>query len=79
MSALLNILATWIEEEHVWVAESNDVPGLAAEAATIPDLLDKLKILVPEMLQENSPVAIDAEIRFKLLATVISTAPSHVL
>ena len=78
MQAILKILATWDDEAQVWVAESDDVPGLVAEAESIPALLAKLKVLVPEMLEENGHLKQDgAEIPFELLASVIATAPSH--
>jgi hypothetical protein len=37
----------------VWVAESDDVPGLIAQAATPQALLSKLRVLVPELLELN--------------------------
>jgi predicted RNase H-like HicB family nuclease len=49
------IRAFWDGEAGVWVAESDDVPGLVAEAPT-PDALEtKLKVLVPELLELNTP------------------------
>ncbi len=78
MKTILKILAAWDDEAQVWVAESDDVPGLVAEAETIPALLAKLKVLVPEMLEENGHLTQDdAEIAFELLASVTATAPNH--
>ena len=37
------------DEAQVWVAESDDLPGLVAEASTVEDLLEKLSVLVPEL------------------------------
>ncbi len=48
------ILATWDAEASVWVATSEDVPGLATEADTQEELLAKLRIIVPELLHENN-------------------------
>jgi predicted RNase H-like HicB family nuclease len=45
--------ATWDGDADVWVAESDDVPGLIAEAATPQALLSKLRVLVPELLELN--------------------------
>jgi predicted RNase H-like HicB family nuclease len=40
-------------EAKVWVAESDDVPGLVTEAGSIDELISKLRILIPELLEEN--------------------------
>ena len=49
----IEVEAFWDEEAHVWVASSNDVPGLIAEADTMEHLMQKLKILIPELLEAN--------------------------
>lgn len=78
MDTALKITADWDEEANVWVAESDDVPGLVAEAATLEALLAKLKVLVPEMLEENGHLREDnQEIPFELQASVRSTACAH--
>jgi len=48
-----HITAEWDEEAQVWVASSDDVPGLATGADTFEDLIAKLKIVIPELLVEN--------------------------
>lgn len=40
-------------EAKVWVATSDDVPGLVAEAETYEALLKKLEVMVPELLEAN--------------------------
>ena len=52
MKALF-VRAEWDEEAEVWVATSDDVPGLVAEADTTEALLAKLHILIPELLEAN--------------------------
>jgi predicted RNase H-like HicB family nuclease len=47
------VSASWDKEAKVWVAESDDVPGLATEAASPEALLTKLKTLIPELLELN--------------------------
>jgi hypothetical protein len=37
----------------VWVAESEDVPGLVAEAESPNALAQKLRVLIPELLELN--------------------------
>jgi len=45
-----HIFAVWDEGARVWVASSDDVPGLATEAETVELLLGKLRIMIPELL-----------------------------
>lgn len=69
----LFIRAEWDEEAAVWVASSDDVPGLATEADTLEGLSKKLETLVPELLDlnglENGP-----EVPFELLARKFAIA-----
>lgn len=48
-----SIRAEWDGEAEVWVASSDDVPGLATGADTFEELIEKLKVVVPELLEEN--------------------------
>ncbi len=50
---VLIIRADWDAEANVWVAYSDDVPGLATGADTLEELVDKLKVIIPELLEEN--------------------------
>lgn len=45
--------AHWDAEAAVWVATSEDVPGLATEAETIESLAERLRVIVPELLEAN--------------------------
>jgi len=45
--------ASWDSEAEVWVATSEDVPGLATEADTIEALSDKLRQMIPELMILN--------------------------
>ncbi|MDY7027649.1 MAG: DUF1902 domain-containing protein [Spirochaetota bacterium] len=47
------IHAFWDEDSSVWVAESEDIDGLVTEADSIELLRDKLRTLVPELLELN--------------------------
>jgi hypothetical protein len=49
----LTVRALWDDDAKVWVAESDEVPGLVAEATTIEGLLEKLRVRVPELLELN--------------------------
>lgn len=48
-----SIKAEWDPEASVWVASSDDVPGLATGADTFEELIEKLRVVVPELLEEN--------------------------
>ena len=56
-SDVYEILAQWDCEAGVWVAESDDVPGLVAEADSPKLLVQKLRILIPELLELNGTVS----------------------
>ncbi|MEO5367026.1 MAG: DUF1902 domain-containing protein [Magnetococcus sp. WYHC-3] len=53
---ILHIQAEWDAEAGVYVATSDDVPGLVTEAATIPELETKLKTMIPELMELNGLV-----------------------
>jgi predicted RNase H-like HicB family nuclease len=66
------IRAEWDEEASVWVATSDDVPGLVTEEATMEGLIEKLKIIIPELLEANG-VRIDQEVPFEVLTRRFET------
>ena len=53
MRRVYSVQARWDGEGGVWVAESEDVPGLVAEAESPNTLAKKLRVLIPELLQLN--------------------------
>ena len=67
----LLIKALWDEEASYWVATSDDVPGLATGAATMEELIAKLKVMIPELIELNgldgSPDTYE-EIPFSIMA-----------
>ncbi len=67
MNKVLFIRAEWDDEANVWVATSDDVPGLATEADSMEELSAKLRIMVPELLDANGyPDGVD--VPYELLA-----------
>ena len=53
MQKIYFVRAEWDDEAKVWVATSDDVPGLVTEADTMEILSAKLETLIPELLAEN--------------------------
>jgi predicted RNase H-like HicB family nuclease len=62
------IKAVWDDEAGVWVASSEDVPGLSTEAETLELLIKKLKIIIPELLHANDITLPDHPISFHLVS-----------
>lgn len=49
----LLIKMTWDADARVWIAESDDVPGLVLESGSFDALVEKLRHAVPELLELN--------------------------
>jgi predicted RNase H-like HicB family nuclease len=60
-----HVHAEWDPEAAVWVAASDDLPGLMAEAQTIESLTIKLRTMIPELLKANRMLP-DGSIVFEL-------------
>ena len=69
----LFIRVEWDEEARVWVATSDDVPGLATEADHMEGLIEKLKVMIPELLEANG-MGHDNEVPFEILTRRFETA-----
>lgn len=44
----------WDEDAGVWIATSNDIPGLVLESGSFDALLERTRIAVPDLLSLNS-------------------------
>ena len=69
------IRAEWDEEASVWVATSDDVPGLATEEATMEGLIEKLKLIIPELLKANG-LQIGRDVPFEVMTRRFEIAQS---
>lgn len=68
MKKPLLVRAEWDPEAGVWVATSDEVPGLVTEAETAEALVEKLKGMIPELLATNRCAeAEEEEYPFELL------------
>ena len=63
------IKADWDGEAGVWVATSDDVPGLVTEAKTFETLLKKLRTLVPELLELNGAMPKSGKASYNVVAS----------
>lgn len=45
---------TWDSEANVWIATSNDIPGLVLESGSFDALLERTRFAVPELLELNA-------------------------
>lgn len=66
-SRILSVLAQWDTEAKVWIARSDDVPGLVAEAASLDELFRELQLLIPELLELNG-MTDGEQAQFQLIA-----------
>jgi len=60
--------ALWDAEARVWVATSEDVPGLVTESKTFEALLKKLRTLVPELLELNGAMPRSGRAPYRVVA-----------
>lgn len=56
---------TWDEESKVWIATSNDIPGLVLESGSFDALLERTRFAVPELLELNAATAQPLSLIFK--------------
>jgi predicted RNase H-like HicB family nuclease len=43
------ITLTWDDEASVWIAESDDIPGLILESESFDNLIERVKLAVPDL------------------------------
>jgi len=48
---------TWDDEAQVWIAQSDDIPGLVLEGGSLDALIERVRFAVPELLELNSKPA----------------------
>jgi hypothetical protein len=51
LRAVIRVL--WDGDASVWVATSDDVPGLVVEASTYDEVVSQVRVLAPELLELN--------------------------
>lgn len=53
MEYVINL--TWDSEAGVWIAQSDDIPGLVLESGSFDALLERVRFAAPELIKLNSP------------------------
>lgn len=71
------IRAEWDEEARIWFATSEDVPGLATEGSNLEALIEKLKTIIPELLEANEK-EMESEIPFEVFTRRFEVAKRSV-
>jgi len=55
----------WDDEASVWIAESQDLPGLILESESFDTLVERVKNAVPELLELSGNVHNQYKLHFK--------------
>jgi predicted RNase H-like HicB family nuclease len=50
---VLVVHVLWDAESHMFVATSDDIPGLVTEADSFEKLVERVKLVAPELLELN--------------------------
>ncbi len=59
------ITFTWDDEASVWIATSNDIPGLVLESGSFDALLERTRFAIPELLSLNASGSRPLTLTFK--------------
>jgi hypothetical protein len=51
MNRSILIDARWDDEAAVWIATSEEVPGLVVEAEAWPTMIDEVRLVLPDLLE----------------------------
>ena len=51
MNRAITIEARWDGEAGVWIATSDDVPGLVVDADTWPTMIEEVRLVLPDLLE----------------------------
>jgi hypothetical protein len=57
------ITLLWDNEARVWIAESEDIPGLILESGSLDALIERVKVAAPELLELSGKVSHNVGLR----------------
>jgi len=61
------VKCAWDDGAQVWYVADSNVPGLATEAPTAEAMMAKLRVMIPELVEENDGLEPGATVPFELL------------
>jgi hypothetical protein len=64
----LEVHAEWVADPGVWIATSEDVPGLCVQADTFDEMVEIVTALVPELLELNKVNISQSAIPLRIVA-----------
>ena len=59
------IIFSWDDEASVWIAESQDIPGLILESGSFDALVERVKIAIPDLLELDKKDHTQVKLHFK--------------
>ena len=62
MKCVINVV--WDNDAEVYIAMSDDIPGLVLESGSFDALIEKVRFAAPELLALNSPKAEEIDLKF---------------
>jgi hypothetical protein len=72
----ITVHAVWDDSADVWVATTDDMLGLATEAASLEALREKLVVMIPELLEANSIAISGPELTIQIVAEQTTRIPN---
>ena len=61
----ITVILSWDEESSVWIAESQDLPGLILESGSFDALVERVKYAIPDLLELGGVKHVQTKIHFK--------------
>jgi hypothetical protein len=65
MNDEITINARWDVEAGVWIATSEDAPGLVVEAGTWPAMIEEVRLVLPDLLELSGRKSNKLSLTFK--------------
>jgi len=62
MEYIINLI--WDSEVGVWIAESEDIPGLVLESGSYDALVERVRFAIPELIELNKTVNVPPTLTF---------------
>jgi hypothetical protein len=50
MTRSITVQARWDDDARVWIATSDDVPGLVVEADTWAAMIEEVRLVIPDLI-----------------------------